>query len=661
MGFNQILDNEQAFVILVQSLNPSCLPNMARTMEILAAVTLVEKGVERVINAFTDTAIESDRENKRFSIIVEALKHYDDHIDVAFSAIQLINGLIFNHEDFEQRFYLRCEIYRTTDLSGEVTFRDIANEMEKRLLKERPNDIDQDSVSLTSTGTIPSFTSVNNNNQTLRAAARIVIHKSPQQNFLESFQIFFNNKNEDFDEMASRFENIRIDFDNMDDCYRVLRNSVVNTPIESGLLSILQLLLFIRDDQYVRYFFLICIFQNDYFNVFFFIFHFRPAYYYLIEECLIQIMFHPSGVDPDFSRRSRFEIDTNFTIESIVKRFKDSEGSALSLELNQKLEDALTAKVEAEAKVEQEKKNNQELQEKLQKLQEAMSKNVSLDQIESSNAPSVISSPTTSGPPQTNAPPPPPPPPPPPGMCGPGLMPPPPPPPPPGMGGMMGGPPPPPPSGPAPQEFPFNIKRAKFVPKKGLKKPMWKKLQAMKVSEDSIWVQVNSDDVYMSDDIIDSLVNKFASANSAMTHSGAKGHDADNIDRGDSQDGLVDSSSSGDAVGNLGISGRQTPSLHSRKHRQCRVLGDKTAQNISIMLSVSKRSPEDFKSDVLSMNEDTLTESLVDQIIHYLPSAEELKKLDEQAQHIPLDEFHPAEKFACMVSWSSSTIYFVSI
>ena len=269
MGFNQILDNEQAFVILVQSLNPSCLPNMARTMEILAAVTLVEKGVERVINAFTDTAIESDRENKRFSIIVEALKHYDDHIDVAFSAIQLINGLIFNHEDFEQRFYLRCEIYRTTDLSGEVTFRDIANEMEKRLLKERPNDIDQDSVSLTSTGTIPSFTSVNNNNQTLRAAARIVIHKSPQQNFLESFQIFFNNKNEDFDEMASRFENIRIDFDNMDDCYRVLRNSVVNTPIESGLLSILQLLLFIRDDQYVRYFFLICIFQNDYFNVFF--------------------------------------------------------------------------------------------------------------------------------------------------------------------------------------------------------------------------------------------------------------------------------------------------------------------------------------------------------------------------------------------------------
>ena len=196
MGFNQILENEQAFVILVQSLNPSCLPNMARTMELLAAVTLVEKGVERVINAFTDTAIESDREHQRFSIIIEGLKHYDDHIDVAYSAIQLINGLIFNHEDFEQRFHLRCEIYRTKDLSGKITFRDIANEMEKRLLKERPNDNEQDSVSLASTGTITGITSVNNNNnnnQNFRGATRIVIHKSPQQTFLESFQIFFNN------------------------------------------------------------------------------------------------------------------------------------------------------------------------------------------------------------------------------------------------------------------------------------------------------------------------------------------------------------------------------------------------------------------------------------------------------------------------------------
>ncbi|OTF81037.1 hypothetical protein BLA29_014972, partial [Euroglyphus maynei] len=96
---------------------------------------------------------------------------------------------------------------------------------------------------------------------------------------------------------------------------------------------------------------------------------------------------------------------------------------------------------------------------------------------------------------------------------------------------MGGGPPPPPPPGPPPQEFPFNIKRAKFVPKKGLKKPMWKKLPAVKVSEESIWVQVNSDDVYVSDDIIDSLVNRFASSNVAMTHSGSKGPDADNIDR----------------------------------------------------------------------------------------------------------------------------------
>lgn len=111
----------------------------------------------------------------------------------------------------------------------------------------------------------------------------------------------------------------------------------------------------------------------------------------------MQILFHRSGVDPDFNRRSRFDLDFNFMIESIVKRFKDSEESVLNIELNQKLEEAITLKVEAEAKLQQEKKFAEELQAKLQKLMD--SKNQIMDQVESPS--SVI-------------PPPPPPPPPPP-------------------------------------------------------------------------------------------------------------------------------------------------------------------------------------------------------------------------------------------------------
>ena len=77
---------------------------------------------------------------------------------------------------------------------------------------------------------------------------------SPQKKFLSLFQTFFTSKDEDFDEFANRFENIRFDFDNVDDCFKILRNSMVNTPVEPIFLSIHQLLLYIRDDPYTKYY-----------------------------------------------------------------------------------------------------------------------------------------------------------------------------------------------------------------------------------------------------------------------------------------------------------------------------------------------------------------------------------------------------------------------
>lgn len=222
---------------------------MGRTLEILAAVTLVDGGVETILNAFTDAAEEFDIKY-RFSIILEALKHYNDKdISAAISSIQLLNCLISNHEDFEQRFHLRCELYRTTDMSGEIQFRAIANDIEKLLQEERQNDTNEtDLVSLNNN---------NNNNNMNNATNRHSFHSlqaqvSPRKKFLDHFQIFINSKNDDFDELASRFESLRIDFDSADDCFRLLRNSVIKTPVEEVFLSILQLLLFIRDDQYTK-------------------------------------------------------------------------------------------------------------------------------------------------------------------------------------------------------------------------------------------------------------------------------------------------------------------------------------------------------------------------------------------------------------------------
>lgn len=66
-------------------------------------------------------------------------------------------------------------------------------------------------------------------------------------------------------------------------------------------------------------------------------------------------------------------------------------------------------------------------------------------------------------------------------------------------------------------------------------------------------------------------------------------------------------------------------------------------------MSVLKRTPEDLKHDVITMNEEYLCENTVDQIIHFMPSIEEQKRLNELAVNIPLDDFNQAEKVVIMV------------
>lgn len=61
-------------------------------------------------------------------------------------------------------------------------------------------------------------------------------------------------------------------------------------------------------------------------------------------------------------------------------------------------------------------------------------------------------------------------------------------------------------------------------------------------------------------------------------------------------------------------------------------------------------SPEQIKRDIIMMNEENLNENLLDQIIHYLPSMEELNRLNELAKNMPIEEFHEAEKFAIIVT-----------
>uniref|UniRef100_A0A8C3V1R0 Protein diaphanous homolog 2 n=1 Tax=Catharus ustulatus TaxID=91951 RepID=A0A8C3V1R0_CATUS len=107
-------------------------------------------------------------------------------------------------------------------------------------------------------------------------------------------RVFDENKDEDHFELSHRLNDIKYLYFLNDVCtdvnevFHLLYNMVKDTSSENYFLSILQHFLLIRNDYYVR-----------------------PQYYKIIEECVSQIVLHCSGMDPDFKYRGRMDI--NFT------------------------------------------------------------------------------------------------------------------------------------------------------------------------------------------------------------------------------------------------------------------------------------------------------------------------------------------------------------
>ena len=62
----------------------------------------------------------------------------------------------------------------------------------------------------------------------------------------------FNEHKEDFDEFALRCDNIRLESDDANECSKLVKNLVMDSPAEPYFLSILQHLVCIRDDALVR-------------------------------------------------------------------------------------------------------------------------------------------------------------------------------------------------------------------------------------------------------------------------------------------------------------------------------------------------------------------------------------------------------------------------
>ncbi|XP_018057951.1 PREDICTED: protein diaphanous [Atta colombica] len=545
VGIKEMLAHHEALTIVARSLEPTKPSVMSEAVKLLGAVCLISiDSHKKVLDAVTMNGEFKGRE--RFLPIVQGLMNKKNE-NLRVVCLQLINSIISSAEDLDFRLHLRNEVMR-------VGLADILE----------------------------------------------ILEKDESEDLATHLKIFNDHKEEDYEEFVQRFDNVRLELDDVNDCFEVVKNMVMDTSAEPYFLSILQHLLFIRDDALVR-----------------------PAYYKLIEECISQIVLHRSGCDPDFSATKRFQIDVQPLIDILVEKSRAEEERRL-VEVMQKLEEAIASRQEAEAKL-------QHAENKIKELEQGTEKSGGF---RTAVCPPPLPTPEMG----SKLPPPPPPlpgPPPPPPMSG-MTCPPPPPmpglkgPPPPPMPGI-GGPPPPPmpginplsspimgalsPSPPVIQILPHGLKPKKKWEVDGpLKRANWKAILPHRMTEKSFWTKVQEDKL-ASPEILDGLAQKFASKPS-----------------GKKIDDVVDKSAP------------------TKKVKDLKVLDNKAAQNISILLGGTlKHMPYvEVKRCLFRCEGPVISDNILQGLIQYLPPPDQLSKL--QMYKDQYDDLTEAEQFCVTIS-----------
>ncbi|XP_023337546.1 protein diaphanous isoform X3 [Eurytemora carolleeae] len=552
VGLKAMLEHKEALTLLARSINPALPHVMLEAVRLMSAICLIPPdGHEKTLEAITIAGEVKGRD--RFQPIVQGLLlRNNDGLRVA--CLQLINALMTSPDDLDFRIHLRNEFMR-------VGLIDVLDTLE-----------DENSEDL-----------------------------------ILQLKVFNDHKEEDFDEFAQRFDNIRLELDDVNECFELIKNLVLDSPAEPYFLSILQHLVCIRDDAQIR-----------------------PAYYKLIEECVSQIVLHKSGCDPDFRATQRFNIDVEPLIEQLIERGREDGSGGGSIGMNAGLEAALTEKQETEAKLSQ-------AQQRINQLEDALSNGGVMPGKLPPPPPGIgMYNPAAPPiPPGGGAPPPPPPPgggppppPPPPGMGGP-----PPPPPPPGSGAPPpppppgGGPPPPPPPfgaprppgppGPpaAPQASDILIKlgmkrKKKWAVEGQIKRTNWKAVPVNKLTENAFWTKVDEERL-ASQSLIENLQDRFSSKPPSKL----------SVDEG-------------------------KPTATKKKTKELKVLDAKAAQNLSVVLGGSLKhiSYSDLRKCILRCDTSVLTENLLQSLIQYLPTPDQLNRLLEHQSDY--DNLAEAEQFA---------------
>ncbi|XP_005641607.1 protein diaphanous homolog 2 isoform X3 [Canis lupus familiaris] len=410
-------------------------------------------------------------------------------------------------------------------------------------------------------------------------------------------KVFDENKEDDLTELSHRLSDIRAEMDDMNEVYHLLYNMLKDTAAENYLLSILQHFLLIRNDYYIR-----------------------PQYYKIIEECISQIVLHCSGMDPDFKYRQRLDIDFTHLIDSCVNKAKVEESEQKAAEFSKKFDEEFTARQEAQAELQKREEKIKELESEIQQLRTQGHGFLGSSGIPGPPPPPPLPGGGTSPPPPPPPAPPlpggplPPPPPPLPGIIG---IPPPPPPP------LFGGPPPPlPPGGGIPPfpgeplDLPYGMKQKKiYKPEVPMKRINWLKIEPKELSENCFWLKVK-EDKFENPDLFAKLALNFATQKKVQK--------------------------------NVEASEEKKILPAKKKVKELRILDHKMAQNLSIFLGSYRMPYEDIKNIILEVNEDMLSEALIQNLVKYLP---EQKVLSELAQlRNEYDDLCEPEQFGVVMS-----------
>ncbi|KAM4660737.1 protein diaphanous homolog 2 isoform 2-T6 [Amazona ochrocephala] len=612
-GLQRILGDERSLLLLSRAIDPKQPHMMTETVKILSALCIVgeENILDKLLGAITTAAERHNRE--RFSQIVEGLENHE-FLQLQVACMQLINALVTSPEDLDFRIHLRNEFLRCG------------------LKKILPGLKDKDNEELDI-----------------------------------QLKVFDENKEEDLIELSHRLNDIRAEMDDVNEVFHLLYNMLKDTSSENYFLSILQHFLLIRSDYYVR-----------------------PQYYKIIEECVSQIVLHCSGMDPDFKCRGRMDVDFTHLIDACVDKAKVEESEKKAAEFSRKFDEEFTARQEAQAELQRREEKIKELETEIKqlrtqgpgltgKLSEVAplpptlpSENVAPPPapalpagaipppppLPGATTPSLLPGGAAAAPPPPllpggAIPPPPPPPPPlpgevippPPPLPGATAPPPPPPlpgavaapPPPPPLPGAVAAPPPPPPlpggagpppppplpgGAPPPPPLPFGglpmpppLGGAPFAPfpvipalphgmkekKKyklevAMKRINWSKIEPQEIAENSFWVKAE-EEKFENPELFAKLALTFGTQMKAKKP--------------------VEESEEKKAV--------QT----KKKIKELRILDSKSAQNLSIFLGSFRLPYEEIKNIILEVDEEKLSESLIQNLVKTLPEQKELNALAE--------------------------------